>query len=74
MLTIEQNMKRYTYYSGIFQTVDEALVALGRYKSEGYDRARLVAFKGETRMSGDEITTDVIETYPELKKYIIYQN
>lgn len=74
MLAIDANLNHYTYFSGIFQEVDEALLALKSYKSAGYDQAKLVAFIAETKISGEQISTDVIETHPELKKYIIYQN
>lgn len=73
MLTVDEEKNHYTYFTGIYQTVDEARKKLKHYYARGYDKSEIVAFLGASRIAGEKITTDMIEAYPELKKYIIYQ-
>lgn len=73
MLVKEENGDYFTYYSGIFQDVAPAKEKLAHYIARGYLNAEIVAFEGASRIESDQITTEMIETYPQLKEYIIYQ-
>lgn len=73
MLVKEENGENYTYYSGIFQDVASAKEKLAQYIARGFLSAEIVAFEGASKIESDQITTEMIENYPQLKEYIIYQ-
>ncbi|MBY5957943.1 tetratricopeptide repeat protein [Membranicola marinus] len=73
MLAVDGSEDHFTYYSGIFQKMEAAQKSLRVYIAQGYMDARIVAFIGPSRIPTDLITSEMIEAYPELKKYIIYQ-
>lgn len=73
MLVIDGKSDYFTYFSGIFKNIKQAKEKLSEYIAKGYSKAEIVAFIGETRITSDQITPDIIETHPELKEYIIYQ-
>ncbi|HLU92990.1 MAG TPA: hypothetical protein VKZ54_02660 [Membranihabitans sp.] len=73
MLLITGDNKRYIYYGGIFETVKEARQALGQYMARGFLNAEIVAFLGPDKIMGNQMTPAMIQSYPELKEYIIYQ-
>lgn len=74
MLEMDPNGENYTYFAGIFDTVADAKQRLAEFKQLGFSDAVLSAFIRQKEMEEDQITTDMLEEYPELKKYIIYQN
>lgn len=73
MLAIDGSSDYFTYYSGVFNEMEAAQEKLRAYIAQGYSDAEIVAFIGPSRIPSDQITSEMIETYPGLKKYIIYQ-
>lgn len=73
MLAMEGSGDYFTYFSGIFHDVASAKEKLNKYIAQGFGNAEIVAFIGASRIASDQITTEMIETYPILKEYIIYQ-
>lgn len=63
----------YSYYSGMYATMEESRKNLSRIKAKGFENAEIAAFYKGRLLDADQISAAVIEAYPELKEYIIYQ-
>ena len=73
LLSVSGDGKRMTYYGGILENMSESRQALRKYQALGFVQAEVVAFIGASRIADDRITSTMIQKYPELKEYIIYQ-
>lgn len=61
-----------SYYIGIYPTFDSANERLFEIKKMGYKNALIVAFDNLQEIGDEGFTTERIEKYPDLKKYLIY--
>lgn len=73
LLSVSGDGKRMTCYAGILENMSEARLALRKYRAQGFVQAKVVAFIGPSKIADDRITSAMIQKYPELKEYIIYQ-
>lgn len=73
MVLITHPGEQFAYFAGVFPKLNEARKARLEYLAKGYDKAEIVAFMGSSMLSDERIHPALIEEYPELKEYIIYQ-
>lgn len=73
MVLISDQEKHFTYYGGIYPDLEQAKESRLRYHAKGFLDAEIVAFLGSSKVSDDQINSTLIEEYPQLKEYIIYQ-
>lgn len=63
----------YSYYSGMYATMEESRKNLSRIKAKGFENAEIAAFYKGRLLDADQISASMIEANPEIKQYIIYQ-
>ena len=73
MVLVSPQGKRFTYYGGIISDLEEARKVRRSFQAKGFWDARIEAFIGSSILSDGQINSTLIEAYPQLKEYIIYQ-
>jgi outer membrane protein OmpA-like peptidoglycan-associated protein len=73
---IEKNPKSdsYAYCSGLFNHFSDALSHLSQIKTEGFSEVKIVAYLNGIRLQNIEVDENLIQTYPDLRNYMLYLN
>ncbi|MBK8502672.1 MAG: OmpA family protein [Saprospiraceae bacterium] len=73
---IEKNPKSesYAYCSGMFNSFKDALSHLSQIKTEGFSESKIVAYLDGLRLQSTGVDEDLIQTYPDLRNYMLYLN
>lgn len=73
MMEISGPRQEYIYYLGMYDTMEEAADSLRHMKAKGFEGAAITAFLDGELLRNDQINVEMIERFPQLKEYIIYQ-